>query len=254
MKIKIIICALVASVAGDEQPGDNDYIKEIVGGHEAAPGAAPYQVSLQQFSFHVCGGAIIGDSWILTAAHCVFKSKPTQLQVLVGTNSLDVGGKRYDAEKFIIHNRYDMPMYYNDIALIKLETKLEFNNNVSAIPYSEKTIPENATLTLTGWGRTSILGDAVPVNLQTIELQYVNNEECQQRWGNKSSLDIGQVCTFTRTGEGVCKGDSGGPLTYQNQLVGVVSLGVPCARGIPDVYSRVSYYHEWITTNIKNYS
>uniref|UniRef100_A0A8D8JTD7 Chymotrypsin-2 n=1 Tax=Culex pipiens TaxID=7175 RepID=A0A8D8JTD7_CULPI len=252
MKCFVVFCALLGyGSLASLLPLDDHYTSRVVGGHEAAPGSAPYQVSLQGFFGHSCGGAIVGEQWILTAAHCVVGASLGTLRVLVGTNSLKEGGQKYKPTKFIVHSRYNKPDFHNDIALIKLDSKLQYGDNVKPIAYSEKQLPEEATLTLTGWGRTSTSG-AIPTKLQTIDLRYVGYEECKRLHNNAPEVDIGHVCTFTKAGEGACNGDSGGPLAYNGTLVGVVNFGIPCAKGYPDAYARVSYYHDWIRTNINS--
>ncbi|XP_062543909.1 chymotrypsin-2-like [Armigeres subalbatus] len=241
----------ITAICGQTVQLDENYVNRVVGGHEAANGSAPHQVSLQLKGFgHTCGGSIVADKWVLTAAHCVEGQTPGQLNVLVGTNSLKEGGELHETDKFVTHKYYNKPQFHNDVALVRLKSKLQFSTKVKAIVYWEKEVGANRSVTLTGWGRTSA-GGLVPTMLQTIDLKTLSNEECKQRSPSGSdNVDIGHICTLTKSGEGACNGDSGGPLTLDGKLVGVVNFGVPCAFGYPDAYARVSYFHEWVRTTL----
>lgn len=124
--------------------------------------------------------------------------------MLVGTNSLKEGGEQHPTDKFFLHKYYNKPQFHNDLALVRLKSKLQFTSNVKAIEYSEKEVGANQSVTLTGWGRTSA-GGAVPTKLQSLKLKTISNDECKQRSPDGGrNVDIGHVCTLTKSGEGAC--------------------------------------------------
>lgn len=128
----------------------------IVGGEDAPEGSAPYQCSMQSGGSHFCGCSVISEEWILTASHCVAGQSPSSVQILVGTNSLSGGGQKYQPEKFIMHEKYNQPQFANDIALIKLNGQIEFNERVKPIELGKDEVEDGVELKLTGWGRIRV--------------------------------------------------------------------------------------------------
>lgn len=90
-----------------------------------------------------------------------------------------------------------------------------------------------------------------PVHLKFLQVYTLSNEECRDDHSDETSDLIynGTLCTFLRDGQGACFGDSGGPLTTQGELIGLVSWGVPCAVGRPDQFTRISVFLDWIREN-----
>lgn len=128
-----------------------------------------------------------------------------------------------------------------------------------------------------GWGLLHSSG-TIPNMLQKINLNSISFETCKTKY-RKLGMDLlaGNLCTFTKIGEGACfvsfllnpieywskfivnndkieydrlQGDSGGPLTFDGKLVGVVHGGIPCARGYPDIFTEIAYYDRWIRDTI----
>lgn len=97
----------------------NDW--RIVGGEPAAPGQFPFQVSLRNFGSHSCGGSILNEKWVLTAAHCVAGSASQNIQIVAGSTKLNSGGETYQIEKITTHEKYDPRKLKNDIAVLKVK-------------------------------------------------------------------------------------------------------------------------------------
>ncbi|XP_049542443.1 chymotrypsin-2-like [Anopheles darlingi] len=254
MKAIITVLAVISAIV-DAQQVPSRHPNRVVGGQDAEESSAPYQISLQLADRgHFCGGSILNERWILTAAHCIKEIDAADLEVLAGTNNLKEGGQRYRVDRLFSHSRYNRPQFHNDIALVHLAAPIQFSSKVKSIEYSEQALPANVTVRLTGWGMLDVWGPS-PTQLQTIDLRTLTNKDCKAKLMlNPHNVDIGHVCTLTKQGEGACNGDSGGPLVFGNKLVGVVNFGMPCATGMPDMFARVSYYHDWIRTTIANNS
>jgi trypsin len=250
--MKLTVLAAVVSCLSFSRIAAN----KIVGGSDAKEGSAPYQTSLQYRNKHFCGGVIIHQQFILTAGHCLTSLKARDVKISVGTNDLKNGSIYYQPDKFIIHNRYFKPTYHNDIGIVRLTKSIEFNDKVKLIEFTKTEIPDNSTLTLTGFGKLGA-NKTSSDKLQTLDLNVIGNIECTKEYmeyANESVIiGAGHVCTFNKKTEGACGGDSGSPLTLKDQLVALVNAGIPCAVGFPDIHARVGYFHDWIRSMIKRY-
>ncbi|KAK0087998.1 hypothetical protein PV325_008052 [Microctonus aethiopoides] len=240
--VALLLAIVIAGCSAREIP-------RVVGGDDAAEGAHPYQVSLRSPSnSHFCGGVILSKRWILTAAHCIVYKNPSKVVVVAGTNRLSHGGVHYKVELVVSNEDYDSGRFANDIGLVRVTKDIEFTEKIHSIPVSTSDLfKEEYPAVLSGWGSTS-LGGSLPDKLQELELKVISQNKCK---GFHAMVTEGHVCTLTVDGEGACHGDSGGPLTSDGLLIGLVSFGRPCAKGYPDVYTRVSSYLEWIHTTIQ---
>ncbi|XP_031847213.1 chymotrypsin-2 [Nomia melanderi] len=233
----LVLCLAVAAFAFPES--------QIVGGKDAPAGKFPYQVSLQSNGRHFCGGSIINQRYILTAAHCVEGTSPSAVTVVAGSNKLSVKGVSYGVEKITVHPRYSSILIVNDIAVLRVNRNIAFTNLVKPVKLASSETAEGSSVVLSGWGTTKA-GGSVPDNLQEINLQVYSQSKCKK---THSNLRDTHICTFTKSGEGACHGDSGGPLVNNGEQVGVVSFGRPCGVGYPDVFTRVSSFASWIKAN-----
>ncbi|XP_020299078.1 chymotrypsin-1-like [Pseudomyrmex gracilis] len=239
---------VLVSLAAAAHGFPNSY---IIGGKDAPVGAYPHLVSLRKNGSHSCGGSIISTRTVLSAAHCVisYVKDPRVLEILTihaGTNLLSEEGTVYKAIKAIHHENYNMYKLLNDIGVLILSRPVEFTPTIQPIRLATNDIVAGSPCVLSGWGRTAI-GGLFPDKLQHIKLNVYDQKKCQAIfWQVKSS----HICTYTRAGEGACHGDSGSPLIAGDVQIGVVSFALPCARGEPDVFTRVSSYTNWLRKNI----
>lgn len=260
-----------------------DKSSRLVGGETAKPGQFPYQVSLRKprklsnkmvVFRHRCGGSVISNRWILSAAHCTQGeySNVSSLSVFVGAHNFSNDGRAYALDRIVNHPLYQVSgRFRNDLCLLRTSESIRFSKNVRPIPLRRKFVGGGANVTISGWGDTQvrmlhyshldflmfdftfyryIQNDPIVLAkyLQFLDVSTMTNDECRGHYNASTAANIynGTLCTQRRSDQGVCFGDSGGPVTLNRQLVGVVSWGVPCACGYPDQHVRISVYLDWI--------
>lgn len=223
----------------------------VVGGSNAPASGIAYQVSLRSLlNSHFCGGSIISSTWVLSAAHCTQRTG-NSINVLMATNTLNAGGITIRSSRIVNHPQYNSRTLENDVSVVQVSSPFVMSDRVQVIDMGSALAGGGLLATLTGWGTTSEPG-SVPNHLQIIQLSTLTNADCRARHtaANAAMVFDSKICTFTRTGEGACRGDSGGPLVVGTTQIGIVSWGIPCGRGFPDAFDRVSSHRAWILAQI----
>ncbi|XP_001601179.2 trypsin isoform X2 [Nasonia vitripennis] len=257
----LLFCCLLALSDGQQvlESASGRLKYRIVGGREAARGEFPHQVSLQLGSRHFCGGAIIAERWVLTAAHCATAS--ARITVLAGKHNIEIPEDSEQAvpvEETFLHELYSGPVKPYDIALLKLAAPLKFNEYAGPIGLPAQGSEAPGSATLSGWGSVSRTDDRiVPTYLQAATMPVIDLDTCGKMFAAESpdsrfELSEDNLCTgpgFSRLSS--CNGDSGGPLIAGGKIVGVTSWGtIPCEGDAPSVYTKVSSFSDWIETTI----
>ncbi|KFB50039.1 hypothetical protein ZHAS_00018085 [Anopheles sinensis] len=246
----LITVGLAASALGWIKVPD-DYPGRIVGGQDAAPNQFPYQASLRDDTmFHFCGGTIINNCYILSAAHCDEDETLTKF-IVVGSIFLDNGGVTHDVVRVINHPEYNPDTVAHDINLIKVSPYITYNEAVQPMPIAAH-YAESGEGVVSGWGRLEADGDR-PNHLQYLNTEIISFQACADALGfsrRNIVLSPNSICIINPEGQGMCQGDSGGPLVHNGGLHGVASwVRMPCGGPYPDVYVRVASYVSWILAN-----
>lgn len=266
---------------------------KILGGTIADLGEFPWMALMEythpRGSGFYCGGALINNRYIVTAAHCVKGNDLPKTWSLTGArlgehdlnNKTDCvteftytycsdPPKDYRVEEIIAHEEYDPsdPNQYHDIALIRLATKVTFTEFIkpiclpSSVNFLTKDYSGGTKMTVAGWGKTETRSES-NVKLK-LDVPVKTIAECSPVY-TKAKITLGpsQLCAGGTKGRDSCRGDSGGPLmhlAFSNNthsvnwyLSGVVSFGPsPCGlENWPGVYTKMSRYVEWIVSKLR---
>lgn len=254
-----------------ERPGSGDHGK-IVGGQDSEKGAWPWQVMFWDYRRKAfCGGALLNEKWIATAAHCFegrssYNASGPPVEVRLGR--YDQIASDEDTQfvtkiaEIIKHPEFSKETFDNDIALVRVTDHIQLSDYILPICLAqdieamEKTFFKSRSLVMgvvTGWGLLKE-GGLQPRYLQEVRLPIVNQEQC--RSSTPYTVSDNMFCAgYAQEIVGdACKGDSGGPfLGYSDRwyLLGIVSWGEGCGRaGKYGFYTKVNNYLDWIQAYI----
>ncbi|MEI4196798.1 serine protease [Roseovarius sp. E0-M6] len=241
-------------------PKSDQPVLRIVNGDRAKPSDWPFIVGLYHkgAGIQFCGGSLINQQWVLTAAHCWGDAQPQDVTIhRSGSNGkLDPNGR--GIAKLIVHPGYN-PSDYNvhDVALLKLSGKFNIPNSQLAIlptkAVEKKLAGVRTCSEVAGWGALESGGQSSSY-LMEVDVRQLSNDVCKRGYGDGIRSGQGpHLCAgYEEGGKDSCQGDSGGPLIVRDGptgflQVGVVSFGKGCAwKGFPGVYARVSDHRDWI--------
>ncbi|KAH8283481.1 hypothetical protein KR018_003617, partial [Drosophila ironensis] len=241
-----LLCSLILTESAFVRP-------HIVGGDEADIADYPYQVSVRLETYmllHICGGSIFAPRVVMTAAHCIKGRYASYIRIVAGQNSIaDLEEQGVKVSKLIPHAGYNKKTYVNDIGLIITREDLVYSATVQPIAVALEAPPSGAHAVVSGWGKRTEEDEALPALLRAVELAIVDRGTCGAQYLTKDyTVTEEMLCAgYLEGGKDTCNGDSGGPLTVDGVLVGIVSWGVGCGReGFPGVYTSVYSHTAWI--------
>uniref|UniRef100_A0A087XBZ0 trypsin n=2 Tax=Poecilia formosa TaxID=48698 RepID=A0A087XBZ0_POEFO len=214
----------------------------IIGGHEAAAHSKPYMALLTCHSANgntsYCGGFLVSEYFVMTAAHCKAKT----YEVCLGVHDFASQNKLcLSVEQDFPHEKYENTNYTNDIMLLKLSTKVVFDKNVQPIVLADvcdNKLPK--TCLVSGWGTMNEHNKDMSYILREVNVTLTHDDLCP---------DKNVYCSKGEKGPG--EGDSGGPLVCEDgKAFGLISAKHPCLK--LTTYTKIPDYREWIDEIMKH--
>jgi len=257
-------------ICGETQRKSQQIFNEIDGGSITEIDEYPWMVHVSPFWFGIpfrCGGSLISDQWVVTAAHCVINDdwgNPDEILVELGQHDLSSAAMRPEVDKVIVHEQYTRKPLVNDIALLKLQDPVDFNKHPNirpiCLPSNSRENYAGSRAIVAGWGKTGEKEGNSDVLLEA-NVTVISDKECRRIYsGNNIHDSVICVKTTGSSPQGHCEGDSGGPLITRRQgqtsytLIGVASFAMDalCMReDYPGGFAEITHFLAWIKDNIE---
>ncbi|NP_001008865.2 serine protease 46 [Rattus norvegicus] len=245
--------------------GQTNISCKVVNGKVVEVGKWPWQVSILFLGMYICSGSLIHHHWVLTAAHCLQRSKnPANYTVKVGVQTLpDNSSSELLVTSIVIHENFINHMSH-DIAILKLKYPVTWSPFIQPICLPEVNFkPSIGTMCwVIGWGLEKAKGaPKTPYSVQGVAVRIVNNEICNHRYqflllkNQKKFIGNDMLCTSPEWGLDTCQDASGSSLVCQMNKtwiqMGVVSWNFGCGRRqFPSIYTSTSHFTQWIKRQI----
>ncbi|KAG9408869.1 hypothetical protein AC1031_020715 [Aphanomyces cochlioides] len=269
--VVVVVNLILAAVDGAIHPRAEGILEHhrVFGGSKASIDAFPWiaGIRFQPNTSAFCGGSLIAPQYVITAAHCVnFRFvAPSILYVSIGSNyanGTDPEGEIRSVTTYWLAPSFQSAQRGSDFAILKLDQP----STKPTIPLGDCWVGANTSTTLLGWGQTTNDADSASFNLLQANLTVIDSAVCQARVRASNdtmyatwSVNETQMCAGGVNGTGSCYGDSGGPLLARKTnggtlaLVGGVSFGVNCAKGVPDVFGRITAAKDFIDSHVQGH-
>ncbi|WP_417878095.1 S1 family peptidase [Vibrio sp.] len=264
-----LILPMTTVADADTTPSEQDVSAAIIGGEPTTLNQLPFFARLilhktgaSAFS-NICGGSIVNDRYILTAAHCVESDVFTDgwstddLRVLVKNPTMDdvYVSEFKDVRSITIHPEYNSAsLWINDLALLELSQPITDNVQSITLPQDFGDYSDAEVYQIFGLGQTSTNDTSSTNSLRWAEVEPLTDSECAALVSGFNAQETLCANGFEdRAYTGICSGDSGGPLTYVDgngmyQQIGIVSYGSSICESadIPSVFTEILNYASWI--------
>ncbi|MFP2960996.1 trypsin-like serine protease [Myxococcus sp. 1LA] len=231
--------------------------RAIIGGTVTTIEDNPWQVSLRSNGFHLCGGVILNENWVLTVAHCVLPGMMPNVTVVAGTPQRSgSAGQHRAVSKTFVHSGFVDAYQGHDIALLRLAAPLDLSGpkakGIGLLSAADELagLPSvGSSARISGWGVTALDAHTFPNMLHAVDVDILSNSAAQAAYPDE--VITGAQLAAAAPGKDSCFGDTGGPLSVLKDgtrvFAGLISWGYLCADpSFPGMHTRVSSYADWV--------